>query len=174
MIRKFKFYGYLFLLVGTLFLVQNFAILSFNLDSIIGSILAVVGLRLFYNYYGSEERIIFIIGTIIFFYGILIFVSSEYRIQIHSNLILSTLFLSLSIVFLFLFLIDKSSGLLVISIGLMFSCVLFVLIELEFIKSNNLPYFINNFEITLSVSILLVLIGVIKILKLRKKSNLFT
>ncbi|MBU2444825.1 MAG: hypothetical protein KJ666_04530 [Bacteroidetes bacterium] len=166
--RDFRFYGYVFLLSGSLLLFHSFLIFNFYLESLIGAIFVVVGLRLFYNNYGSEKKFVFMLGNTLFFFGVLLFVSSEFMVRIDGNLILFTLFLSLSAGFLFLFLTDKNLGLLILTIGLLSSCILFAFIEIGFIEPDKTLYTIDSFEIMLALSILFILIGIIKLRDLRK------
>ena len=166
--RNFKFYGCALLLSGVLLLFRNFSIIDFTLESLIGGILTIVGLRVFYNHYDSEKKLEFMLGNMFFFFGVLLFVSSEHGIQMNSNLILLTLFLGLAASFLFLFLTDKNWGLLALSIGLLSSCLLLAFIEIGFIEPDKILYTIDSFEIMLALSILFILIGIIKLRDLRK------
>ncbi len=165
--RNIKFYGFVFLFSGMLLLLRSYLILSFEIESLGGAVMTVCGLRLFYMSYGSDKKLNLLFAIFLFFFGILFFISSEYNLQMDASLILTTVFLSFAV--LFLFAEPKSLGPIVLSLGL-FSCtILYFLFGIRILNFELLPYPINSTEFLISLSIICLLSGFTILIKLWRK-----
>lgn len=143
----------------------------FNLDSerIISIVLALTSLILFYKYFGSGRKIFIIITIVVFFYSILLFVKSNYGMELSTNLLISSALLSISVAtFFFYFENVKNFGLVIITLFFFLSGVYYLIDSVGIFKSTSLLIFNFGFDYSTFWSLILILCGILIVLNSKK------
>ncbi len=137
---------YLLVFVVILILLRTFGVIHISNDELLGYVLIIYGLSLFYSSFVSGRKIILFVGSTIFLIGIIFFLLSNFQFQNTHNFILPAIIFILSISSFMVYLSDTTQKISVYIATIL--CALGVGAMALIIKNGITGYFVNIVFIT--------------------------
>jgi hypothetical protein len=112
---------YIIVFSAILILLRTLGLASFNDYEILGYILIIYGLSLFYSSFISSRKLLLFLGSSLFLAGVIFLLSGSFNLQNGGQIIIPASLFVFAISSMMLFLFDKSSGTAIYSAVILFA-----------------------------------------------------